>query len=239
MNKAPPEPATGDRTRLTVALTYTFDDPALLETALAHPSHAHEVDGSRGNERLEFLGDAVLGLAVAHLLYDAHPDWPEGELTRARASLVNKSALAAVARQLDLGAHVMLGRTERLSGGEEKDSILANCFEAVLGAVYLDGGLGAVIALTGRVFGELVSEESDAVRRDPKTAFQEWTHAEFHRTPRYQTIRDSETENDEERFTVEVFIGDRVLGAGTGRSKRAAELAAAEAALASEADGDV
>jgi ribonuclease-3 len=212
-------------------LGYTFRDQTLLETALSHPSFAHETDGSRGNERLEFLGDAVLGLVIAQRLYQAHPEWAEGDLTRARAALVNQRALAARARELGLGGFVKLGRTERRSAGEEKDSILANCFEALVGALYLDGGLECAGAFLQRIFGLAVERDTSALRRDAKTEFQEWAHAHFRITPCYEAVADSGTDNDERRFTVDVRIGSETWGRGVGRSKRSAEQAAAEAAL--------
>src|SRR5262249_17179517 len=127
--------------RLEAALGYRFRDQTLAATALCHASHSHEVEGVASNERLAFLGDAVLGPVPAEELYRTHADWAEGELTRARAALVNGAALARCARELGLGALVRLGRTEQRSGGADKDTILANCFEAVVGAVYLDGGV--------------------------------------------------------------------------------------------------
>jgi len=212
-------------------LGHEFEDPGLIELALSHVSYAHEKDGSRGNERLEFLGDAVLDLVIAEFLYDAHPDWTEGALTRARAALVNKRTLAERARGMGLGAYIHLGRTERRSGGESKDSILSNCFEAVVGALFLDGGLAPVEALARRLFGSSVEEGSVGTRRDPKTEFQEWAHARHGATPRYRTIRDSETDDDERRFSVEVTLDDERLAVGVGRTKRDAERAAAQAAL--------
>jgi len=218
------------RRELERALGYRFREPSLASTALAHPSYAHELDGSRGNERLEFLGDAVLDLVVAGYLYASQPDWREGQLTRARAALVNKSSLADRARALGLPALVRLGKTERRSEGANKDSILANCFEAVIGAVYLDGGLSAVEPLVARCFGDALVSAS--VPRDAKTAFQEWAHSELKQTPTYETTHDSGIENDDERFTVEVYVEQRSWGHGVGRTKRAAEVAAAELALA-------
>ena len=219
---------------LSESLGHVFGHRDLAATALAHPSYAHEVDGSRGNERLEFLGDAALDLVVAQLLYELHPEWSEGELTRARADLVNKERLAARARALGLDRLVRLGRTEQRTGGRDKDSVLANCFEAVIGAVYVDAGLGAVTSVVRRCFGSALAESG--AHRDAKTAFQEWSHARFRATPGYRVTHDSGVENDERRFTVEVGIGDETWGTGVGRTKRAAERAAAAAALVRAAD---
>ncbi|MFQ5416943.1 MAG: ribonuclease III [Myxococcota bacterium] len=219
------------RELLADVFVHRFEDASLAELALSHPSHSHEVDGTRGNERLEFLGDAVLDLAVADLLYRAHPDWSEGDLTRARAGLVNQRALAESARALKLDRLVRLGRTERRTGGHRKDSVLANCLEAVLGAIYLDGGLAPVVAWAERTFGDVISRAAVPERRDAKTQFQEWAHAQFQTTPQYRTVRDSGTDNDERRFTVEVLIGSEVWGEGVGRSKRTAERAAAAQAV--------
>jgi len=220
-------------------LGYAFRDPELARTALAHPSWANEVDGSGGNERLEFLGDAVLDLVIAHELYAAHPEWAEGELTRARAALVNQHALAEVARSLGLGRLVLLGRTERRSGGEDKDRVLANCLEALIGAVFLDGGFESAAALLRRIFAPAIEAGGAGGARDPKTAFQEWTHAKFRTTPSYATVADSGTDDDAQRFTVEVRIDGETWGRGSGRSKRSAERGAAQAALARRDGHDV
>jgi ribonuclease-3 len=212
-------------------LGHAFADPKLLETALTHASAAFEQDGSRGNERLEFLGDAVLGLVVARLLYESHPEWREGELTRARAALVNGQVLARQARELGLVDYLVLGRTERRSGGAEKERVLANLFEAVIGALYLDGGIEPVRALVSRCFGPALLDEA-TLQRDPKTRFQEWAHATLQDTPRYSPVQDTGVENAEDRFTVAVRVGEERWGTGTGRTKQAAERAAAAAALA-------
>jgi ribonuclease-3 len=231
---APEEAALEER------LGHRFADPELLRAALTHPSYAHERSEGHGNERLEFLGDAVLGLAVARLLFDTYPDWPEGHLTRARAALVNSGALAERARALELGAHARLGRTERRSGGAEKERILANLFEAVLGAVYLDGGIERVFEIVRRELGAALAAGDAVHARDPKTLFQEWAHAAKGRTPRYRAEHDSGVEEAEDRFHVVVLLGDEPWGRGMGRTKRAAERAAAREALEraeAEADG--
>ena len=225
--------------RICSALGYAFVDRALLDLALAHPSYSHEMDGGRGNERLEFLGDAVLDLVIAQILYEVHPEWDEGDLTRTRAGLVNQSSLAKRARELDLGGFVKLGRTEVRSGGAEKNSILANCFEALVGAIYLDGGLRPLVDFVRRVYGAALESEAGRQRRDVKTEFQEWAHAQFQETPRYQTVRDSGSDEDEERFSVEVAIAGSLWGRGAGRSKRSAERAAAAAALAKAVESEV
>ena len=188
------------------------------------------------NERLEFLGDAVVGLVVAQLLYAAHPDWPEGELTRARAALVNRDALAECGRQVDLGRHLLLGRTEQRSAGDEKNRVLANGFEAMLGALYLDAGLEPVFALARRLFGDAIERGAE---RDAKTEFQEWAHAQRQTTPSYHTTGDTGVDDDEQRFRVEVRLGQEAWGAGVGRSKRLAERSAARAALERAAQADV
>ena len=218
-----------DTEALERTLDYRFRDLSLAALALTHPSLAYETDGSRGNERLEFLGDAVLGLAIAALLYERESGWSEGDLTRARAAIVNRRALAERARALGLQELVRLGRTEERSQGRDKDSILANCFEAVVGALYLDGGLDAALPLVARCFESLLS--AGPARRDPKTAFQEWAHATHRRTPSYHTVGDNGVEDGDDRFTVEVRVGGAPYGRGVGRTKRAAEAAAAEQAL--------
>jgi len=216
---------------LAEAIGYEFQDASLAELALSHPSYAHELDGSRGNERLEFLGDAVLDLVVSELQFQLHPEWNEGDLSRSRAALVNKSALAERARAIGVDRFVLLGRTERRSAGQSKDSVLSNCLEAIIGAMYLDGGLAPVRAWVAKTFADGFAAGSEPSSRDAKTQFQEWAHARLQATPRYRTVSDSGTENDDERFTVEAIVGDEVLGVGVGRSKRVAERDAARAAL--------
>jgi ribonuclease-3 len=204
-----------------------FRDAELAATALTHRSWAHE-SGRESNERLEYLGDAVLALVISRELYQRHPGWSEGELTRARAAIINTQSLADRARSLGLGGFVKLSREADRAGGRERDSIMADCFEAVLGAMFLDAGLAPVETLLLRCFGEALTE---GPIRDAKTAFQEFAHARFQTTPRYVTVADSEVENDEHRFTVEARVDDEAWGTGVGRTKRAAEQAAAQAGL--------
>jgi ribonuclease-3 len=215
---------------LSAKLGHAFEKPDLLATALTHASAAFERDGTRGNERLEFLGDAVLGLVVAELLYARHPDWREGDLSRARAALVNGRFLAEQATSLGLADYLVLGRTERRSGGAKKTRVLANLFEAVIGALYLDAGLAPVTRLVERCFGRALAGDR-VLQRDPKTRFQDWAHAVRRETPRYELVEDTGVEDAEDRFTVVVTLEGETHARGRGRTKQAAERAAAAAAL--------
>lgn len=227
--------------RLESVLLHRFARPELLATALRHASFAHEAGGrgeaaSESNERLEFLGDAVLGLVVAHALYAAHPNWQEGELTRGLHAIVEARSLARLAREVDLGEALTLGRTERASGGEQKASILADGMEAVIGALYLDGGLEAVRRFVEARFAAALSQDSAPVARDPKTELQERTMAEVGVFPTYHLVADSAVEGDDRRFTVEVALVGEPLARATDRTKRAAEREAARQALARRAE---
>jgi ribonuclease-3 len=227
-----------DLDELEAALGYHFDRRALLEQALRHSSYSHE-HATRGdaekpvenNERLEFLGDAVLAVVVAHSLYLAKPDWREGDLTRALHAVVEGRSLAKLACSLEVGPVIQLGRTERHSGGQEKPSILENAMEAIIGAIYLDGGLDAVTAFVERAFGEALTADAPPVRRDPKTELQERVMAKLGEFPAYRVVNDSLVEGDEKRFTVEVIVQGRALARGVGRTKRAGERLAAVDAL--------
>ncbi len=222
---------------LEAALEYRFDRRSLLEQALRHSSYAHEhstrEEGEKpveNNERLEFLGDAVLAVVVAHSLYLAKPDWREGDLTRALHAVVEGRSLAKLARSLGVGPVIQLGRTERHSGGQEKPSILENTMEAIIGAIYLDAGLDAATGFIERVFADALTADAPPVRRDPKTELQERVMAKLGEFPAYRVVDDSLVEGDEDRFTVEVVVQGRALARGVGRTKRAGErLAAADA----------
>ena len=215
-------------------LAYRFRNPELLELSLTHRSSGQSGDGGLSNERLEYLGDAVLDLVVAHELFSAHPDWSEGELTWTRAALVNARALAQCARGFELGVHVRLGKSERQGKGAEKDSILANVLEAVVGAIYLDGGLDPVRDLVRRWFAEALAEGAAPRERDPKMRFQEWVHRRYRSTPTWRVLQDSGDERDPERFTSAAIVKGLILGRGVGGTKRAAERAAALDALSKE-----
>lgn len=217
--------------RIEEALGHRFEHPELLEMALRHSSYAHECEGAESNERLEFLGDSVVGLVVAEALYRAKPDWDEGQLTRAMHSVVEGRSLANLARSLDVGSALQLGRTERQSGGAEKSSILADAMEALIGAYYLDAGLAPVQQFIERVFAQELAADAPHVERDPKTQLQEQLMAEHGVFPTYRLLSDSEVEGHEERFTVEALHDGQRLGQGIGRTKRAAERQAAARAL--------
>jgi len=220
---------------------HVFRDRDLLATALRHASRAFEIEGAESNERLEFLGDAVIGLVVAHRQFAAHPSWGEGELTRATHALVDERAHARLALELGLLDVVEIGATVRGSaqaaragaGSAEPGMrrILANALEAVIGAMYLDGGLEPVFQLVDRVFAKAFSPQAEPPARDPKTALQEATMARFGELPRYAIVGDSGVEGDDARFEVEVALPDGTRERGIARSKRLAERAAAQVAL--------
>ena len=224
-----------------------LDDLGQLERALTHRSWAFENGAVQPNERLEFLGDAVLGLVVADEIFHAHPDEQEGRLAKVRAAAVKADSLAAIARDLDLGVYIKLGRGEISSGGHDKDSILADGLEAVIGAVYLDQGFATAYDLVQRLFGEMLAELAErGAALDYKTSLQELAAARFGGLPRYEV---SERGPDHRKtFTAHALVDDRRLGMGEGRSKKQAEQRAArEAYLAlqtepgggsASADGD-
>jgi ribonuclease-3 len=196
---------------------------------MAHRSWCAETPGETSNERLEFLGDAVLGLVITAHLFRTYPELPEGELAKVRASVVNSEALAEVAAELGLGDALLLGKGEDSSGGREKPSILADAMEAVIGAVYLDGGWDAAAGLVMTLLGDRVEEGAAGPGgQDYKTRLQELAAHRFDQLPRYE-IRD-EGPDHAKRFFATVSIGGRPRGRGEGRSKKQAEQAAAREA---------
>ena len=203
--------------------------PASLERALTHRSYAYENDNPPTNERLEFLGDSVLGLVVTDTLYRGYPNLPEGQLAKLRAAVVQMGALAEVARELSLGAYVRLGRGERVTGGRNKPSILADTLEAVIGAVYIDCGLDEARALVHRLFDPVIARSARlGAGLDWKTSLQELTAVKMLGVPDYQ-VEESGPDH-QKSFRATVRVGGQVLGAGQGRTKKAAEQQAAEAA---------
>ena len=201
----------------------------LLERALTHRSYAYENGGLPTNERLEFLGDSVLGVVVTDTLFRGYPNLPEGQLAKLRAAVVNMSALADVARGLDLGAYVRLGRGEDGTGGRDKPSILADTLEAVIGAVYIDCGADAASGLVHRLFDPVIERSARlGAGLDWKTSLQELTAARLLGVPEYQVAESGP--DHQKSFRAFVRVGGDLLGTGEGRSKKAAEQQAAEVA---------
>ena len=211
-------------------LGVAFSDPAMREAALTHRSFAFEQGLTVTNERLEFLGDSVLGLVVTDMAYAEHPDMPEGALAKLRAAIVNMTALAEVARSLRLGDLVLLGKGEEQSGGRDKSSILADALEAVFGAVYLDRGLAVATELIERLFRPrmqaYVRGEGD---RDYKTILQELASQALRSMPDYRL--EERGPDHEKEFTATVHLGGESMGTGMGRSKKEAEQRAAQEAF--------
>jgi ribonuclease III len=206
--------------------------PELLERALTHRSFAYENGGLPTNERLEFLGDSVLGLIVTDTLFKEYPDLPEGQLAKLRAAVVNMRALAGVARGLRLGAYIRLGKGEEGTGGRDKSSILADTLEAVIGAVYLERGLDEADALVHRLFDPVIARSARlGAGLDWKTSLQELTAAEELGVPEYHV--DESGPDHQKSFRASVRIGGRAYGEGEGRSKKEAEQQAAETAWTS------
>jgi len=203
--------------------------PKSLERALTHRSYAYENANPPTNERLEFLGDSVLGLVVTDTLFRGYPNLPEGQLAKLRAAVVQMRALADVARELSLGAYVMLGRGEEVTGGRNQSSILADTLEAVIGAVYIDCGLVEASALVHRLFDPVIARSARlGAGLDWKTSLQELTAGHTLGVPEY--LVDESGPDHQKSFRAAVRVGGRVLGSGEGRSKKEAEQHAAEAA---------
>jgi len=213
-----------------------FRRPELLREALTHSSYVNERPSQpiSDNERLEFLGDAVLGLVIADELFHRYPTAREGALTAMRAAIVRTDSLAQASMRIDLGAHLFLGRGEEASGGRQRAANLCAAFEAVVGALYLDQGLEQARALLLRVLGDAIQSLAATGPRDAKSLLQEQVQARLHLTPAYRTVAETGPDHAKE-FVVEVWVGGRVLGRGVGPSKQAAEQAAAQSALASPA----
>ena len=217
-----------DLSQLSARLGYAFTDISLLETAMHHRSWNAENDGGESNERLEFLGDAVLGWVVADIVYTQHSDLPEGKLTDLRKSVVNANALAEVAVELGIGEFLMLGKGEDTAGGREKTSILSDALEAVIGAVYIDAGPQATHNVVSALMGKRIVDAVGGLDRlDAKTRLQELA-SKLEAHVHYKV--EDEGPDHEKMFFATVFVGDRELGYGEGKSKKAAEQIAAEIA---------
>lgn len=213
-------------------LGYRFADAGLLAKALRHSSHVNEQAdaGLEDNERLEFLGDAALSLCIGHMLMTRFPELSEGDLSQTRADLVNATWLAEIGRSMDLGAHLQLGKGEEMTGGRAKDSILANAFEALLGAVYLDGGFEAVMAVVRHKFEKQIEAlAASDLNRNCKSLLQEFTQATYKTSPVYEIIEETGPDHDKS-FRCRVCAGS-IQAAGMGRNKKAAQQDAARNAL--------
>lgn len=223
--------------RLAARLGVELSDPALLRQALSHRSWCAEQGGAPSNERLEFLGDAVLGLVVAGYCYRKYPEMPEGELAKVRAAVVNARVLAEVAEQLELGTVLLLGKGEEGSGGRTKPSILADAVEAVIGAIYLDAGWDAAQDMVLGLLADRIGHAADEPEGfDSKGLLQELTVHRGEGVPRYSVVG---TGPDHDRqFEAAVVVGGSVRGTGTGSTKKDAEQEAAREALAALRAGD-
>lgn len=216
---------------LETAIGYRFSNITLLQNALTHSSYANERwhDSLMSNERLEFLGDSILGMLVADYLYRNFPNRPEGELTRMRADMVCEKTLAAVANTLGLGQHLLLGKGEELGGGRSRESILADALESVIAACYLDGGMEAALQFIQKFI--LVNVPvSKMHNEDYKTELQELVQQKKNQTLSYKLVGESGPDHDKQ-FEVELSLNGTVVGSGVGTSKKRAEQAAAQAAI--------
>lgn len=225
----------GDLARILSEVSGADVDESLLRRALTHRSFAYENGGIGHNERQEFLGDAVLGLVVTETLYADQPDAPEGQLAKQRAAVVNSRALAEVARGLELGEYLLLGRGELATGGRDKDSILADTTEAVIGTVFLSGGIEAGRRIVHHLIDPLMNRSSTmGAALDWKTSLQEATAAAGLGAPTY--VVEGDGPDHDKVFTATVVVDGRTLGVGTGRNKKSAEMLAAENAWVSLRD---
>ena len=220
-----------DPASLLTALGLPAPKGSIYELALTHRSFAFEHEEPLPhNERLEFLGDAVLGFIVTDMIFRTRPELPEGELTKLRKSVVEGKALAQLARDMGLGAHLRLGKGEEASGGRDKTSLLENTFEALIGAVYLDRGLTALTEILVPVFSSLLDDSAaGGGSHDPKTALQEFVVRERGLRPSYRVA--SSGPDHDKRFDADVYIDEELYGVGSGTSKKAAEQVAAKEAL--------
>jgi len=219
--------------RLEQRLGYAFKDRGLLEKALTHSSHAFESPGARDNELLEFLGDSVVGLAVAHHFYEAYPDLNEGELSKLKSTASSTLSLSEFAQDLKLDKAMLLGKGEEKSGGRQKRTILAGVFEAVVGAVYCDGGFEAARALVAKILASSFRPiRNEFLINNFKSALQEAFQKDGLPSPDYRTLSEKGPAHDR-TFVVEVCAGGKVLAKAKGRSRKTAEQAAAQKALKS------
>ena len=218
---------------LTAILNYSFKNQELLSQAFRHPSYVYEKDdpGVSDNQRLEFLGDAVINLAISHLLMESFPEMKEGDLSKYRASLVSESGLHFIARELELGDYLLLGKGEERTNGRKKPSILTDALEALIGAIYLDGGFTDVLRVIEGIFSPLLNRIGlGGSINDFKTELQEYSQEAFQSTPEYRLEKETGPDHNK-TFYVAVYLKGNVLGRGEGKSKKEAEQRAAKEAL--------
>ena len=222
-----------DFLQLEQSLGHTFLNHGLLEQAMTHPSFLHENGETNGGDyqRLEFLGDAILGMLLAEMLYLCNPEWDEGALSQFRSRLAGQDVLADRARSLGLGEYIQLGRGEELSLGRDKDSILADVLESLIAALYLDAGLAAARALIVKLFEGLVAApQTLALGRDSKSELQEFLSSTGHSLPEYRLIEESGPPHDRQ-FSFQILVDGHIVSEGQGKSKKIAQQAAAAEAL--------
>ncbi len=214
-------------------LNYTFKAPDILAEAFRHSSYVNEIKapGMRDNERLEFLGDAVLDLAVSHILMDIFKDAREGDLSKHRAAVVNEGSLCRIAKELEIGGFLLLGRGEELTNGRNKPSILANTMEAILGAIYLDAGYEETKRIILGLFSPVIRLlEANEIKHDYKSLLQEFSQEEYKLLPEYILIEENGLAHDK-TFTVAVLLNGKTIAEGKGKSKKEAEQKAAREAF--------
>ena len=219
---------------LAAILNYSFKNQELLSQAFRHPSYVYEKDdpGVSDNQRLEFLGDAVINLAISHLLMETFPEMKEGDLSKYRASLVSENGLYYIARELKLGDYLLLGKGEERTNGRKKPSILTDALEALIGAIYLDGGFTNTLRVIGKIFIPLLNEIGlDKPINDFKTGLQEYSQETFQATPEYRLEKETGPDHNK-TFYVAVYLKGNVMGKGKGKTKKEAEQKAAKEALA-------
>jgi len=215
-------------------LDYSFEDKKLLSQAFRHPSYVYERDDPRvsDNQRLEFLGDAVINLAISHLLMESFPEMKEGELSKYRASLVSESGLYPIACELQIGDYLLLGKGEEQTQGRKKPSILTDALEALIGAVYLDGGFSVALRVIAKLFSPVLDEISLGNSFiDYKTDLQEYSQEAVQSTPEYRLEKETGPDHNK-TFYVAVYLRGKLMGKGKGKSKKEAEREAAKEALA-------
>jgi ribonuclease-3 len=219
---------------LAAILDYSFKNQGLMSQAFRHPSYVYEMDdiGVSDNQRLEFLGDAVINLAISHLLMESFPEMKEGDLSKYRASLVSENGLYYIACRLKLGDYLFLGKGEERTNGRKKPSILTDALEALIGAIYLDGGFTNVFGVTEKLFSPLLNKIGLGKSiNDFKTDLQEYSQEVFQSTPEYRLEKETGPDHDK-TFYVTVYLKGDLMGRGKGKSKKEAEQKAAEEALA-------